>query len=171
MVKRYLAEASWMVQAEERVVEFGPYQVISLGYSTPTPWNSPREITEEDMRSKLKDLIGKLDSERLTIFNLHNPPYDTTVDRAFKLTGDMRIQTAGGEPVRAPVGSHAVREAIEEVQPFLALHGHIHESRGTTKIGRTFVCNPGSLYTEGTLQGVLLTLDKERVKSQKFVSG
>ncbi len=171
MVKRYLSQAGWLVQAEERIVELGPYQVLSLGYSTPTPWDSPREISEEEMRAKLKDLIPKLQPGRPAIFNLHNPPYDTATDRAYRLTQDMRIQTAGGEPVLAPVGSVAVREAIEEVQPLLALHGHIHESRAMAKLGRTQVCNPGSLYTEGALQGVIVTLDGDKVKSHKFVTG
>ncbi len=171
MVKRYLDQAGWLVQAEERIVEFGPYQVLSLGYSTPTPWDSPREITDEEMREKLKTLLARLEHGRPAIFNLHNPPYDTTTDRAYKLTGDMRIQKAGGEPVLAPVGSVAVREAIEEAQPVLALHGHIHESRAMGKLGRTVVCNPGSLYTEGALQGVIVTLDGDKVKSHKFVTG
>lgn len=171
MVKRYLSQASWLVQAEEQVLELGPYQVLSLGYSTPTPWSSPREITEEEMADKLRGMIDRLEPGKPAIFNLHDPPFDTAVDRAYKLSEEMRIETAGGEPVLTPVGSHAVRDAIEQTQPFLALHGHIHEARGTAKVGRTFVCNPGSLYTEGTLQGVILVLDGDKVKSQKFVSG
>lgn len=102
---------------------------------------------------------------------MHNPPADSGTDLAFKLTEDMKIETAGGEPLRVPVGSHAVRQAIETVQPVLALHGHIHESRAMTSIGRTKVCNPGSLYPDGTLQGVIVSLDRDKVKGFKFVSG
>ncbi|MBI3648857.1 MAG: metallophosphoesterase [Actinobacteria bacterium] len=171
MVKRYLADASWLTQAEDQIEELGPYQVLSLGYSTPTPWDSPREITEDEMRVKLKGLIARLEPGKPVIFNLHNPPYDTRTDRAYKLTSDMRIQTAGGEPVVVPVGSVAVREAIEEVQPVLSLHGHIHEARAMGTLGRTQVCNPGSLYTEGALQGVMVALDKDEVKLHKFVTG
>ena len=171
MVKKYLDQASWLVQAEERIVELGPYQVLSLGYSTPTPWASPRELTEEEMRSKLKRLIQRLDPGTPVVFNLHNPPHDTVTDRAYKLRDDMRIETAGGEPVLVPVGSKAVREAIEEVQPVLSLHGHIHESRAVGRIGRTVVLNPGSLYTEGALQGAIVTLDGDRVKTHKLVTG
>ena len=76
------------------------------------------------------------------IFNLHNPPFGTATDRAFKLDGELRIKTAGGEPLQEPVGSHAIRESIEEVQPVVALCGHIHESRATSKLGRTVVVNP-----------------------------
>ncbi len=171
MVKRYLDQATWMVQAEGRVVELGPYQVLSLGYSTPTPWDSPREITEEEMRAKLRELLQQLEPGKPAIFNLHNPPYDTTTDRAYKLGADMRIETAGGEPVLAPVGSTAVRESIEQAQPFLSIHGHIHESRAVGRIGRTVILNPGSTYTEGTLQGVILSLDGDRVKGHRFVTG
>jgi Icc-related predicted phosphoesterase len=83
----------------------------------------------------------------------------------------MRIRTAGGEPTFAPVGSVAVRESLEQVQPVLALHGHIHESRAMASIGRTKACNPGSVYMEGALQGVIVSLDRDKVKSHKFVTG
>ena len=171
MVKKYLNQAGWIAQAEERIVDFGPYWCCSLGYSTPTPWDSPREISEDEMRDKLKLLIRQLEPGKPVVFNLHNPPFDTVTDRAYKLREDMRIETAGGEPVLAPVGSRAVREAIEEVQPVLSLHGHIHESRAVGKIGRTTVLNPGSLYTEGALQGAIVVLDKDEVKTHKLVTG
>jgi Icc-related predicted phosphoesterase len=170
-VRRLLDQAGWLQQAEERIVGFGPYQVLSLGYSTPTPWDSPREITEDQMRAKLKMLAEQLDPAQPTIFNLHNPPFGTSTDRAFKLNDDMRIQTAGGEPVQVPVGSHAIREAIENAQPVVALCGHIHESRATSKLGHTLVVNPGSQYPEGILQGSILTLDRAKVTSHRFVAG
>jgi Icc-related predicted phosphoesterase len=170
-VKKLLDQAGWLQQAEERVVEFGPYQVASLGFSTPTPWDSPREITEAEMAAKLQAMAAQLDPGRPVLFNLHNPPFGTATDRAYKLTADMRIETAGGEPVQAPVGSHAVREAIENVQPVLALCGHIHESRGTASLGRTLVVNPGSTYPEGVLQGAVIVLDGAKVKSHRFVTG
>jgi uncharacterized protein len=170
-VKDVLTQGSWLVQAEERVLELGPYQVLSLGYSTLTPWNSPRELTEEEMADRLSKLAEQIQPGKPVIFNVHNPPVDSGTDLAFKLTKEMRIETAGGEPVRTPVGSHAVRAAIEQVQPVLSLHGHIHESRAMATIGRTRVCNPGSLYPDGMLQGVLVTLDGEKIKGFKFVSG
>jgi Icc-related predicted phosphoesterase len=171
VVKDVLEEGRWVVQGEDHVVEFGPYQVLCLGYSTITPWDSPRELTEEEMAERLGKLVEQIQPGKPVIFNVHNPPADSGTDLAFKLTADMKIETAGGEPLRAPVGSHAVREAIETVQPVLALHGHIHESRAMTSIGRTKVCNPGSLYPDGTLQGVIVTLDRDKVKGFKLVSG
>jgi uncharacterized protein len=170
-VKDVLTKASWLTQAEGHVLELGPYQVLSLGYSTITPWNSPRELTEEEMADHLAKLADQIQPDKPVIFNVHNPPADSGTDLAFKLTKEMRIETAGGEPVKTPVGSHAVRTAIEHVQPVLSLHGHIHESRAMSSIGRTKVCNPGSLYPDGMLQGVLVTLDGDKVKGYKFVSG
>lgn len=171
VVKDVLEEGRWVVQGEDHVVEFGPYQVLCLGYSTITPWDSPRELTEEAMAERLDKLVEQIEPGKPVIFNVHNPPADSGTDLAFKLTEDLHIETAGGEPLRAPVGSHAVRAAIEKVQPVLALHGHIHESRAMASIGRTKICNPGSLYPDGTLQGVIVSLDRDKVKGFKFVSG
>jgi Icc-related predicted phosphoesterase len=172
-VKGLLSQASWLIQGEDHVVEFGPYQVLSLGYSTVTPWHSPREISDDELGRRLGLLTEQIQQGKPVVMNVHNPPADSGTDLAFKLTDDMRIATSGGEPVRTPVGSRAVRDAIEQVQPVLSLHGHIHESRAMSSIGRTKVCNPGSLYPDGILQGVLITLDPDhdKVKRFKFVAG
>jgi Icc-related predicted phosphoesterase len=67
-----------------------------------------------------------------------------------------------------PVGSKAVRRAIERYQPLLGLHGHIHESRFAQKIGRTLCINPGSEYGEGVLRGVVLELSRKGLESYTF---
>jgi Icc-related predicted phosphoesterase len=64
-----------------------------------------------------------------------------------------------------------VRQIIEEAQPLLSLHGHIHESRGVTRIGRTVAINPGSDYGSGHLDGCLVHLTPDRVVNQYLVSG
>ncbi|MEM4276506.1 MAG: phosphoesterase, partial [Thermoplasmata archaeon] len=112
---------------------------------------------------KLAATIKNMES---AIFNFHDPPYGTPLDYAPKLR-DMR-QSAGEVE---HVGSKAVYESIVKYQPFLGLHGHIHESRAVHKIGRTVVVNPGSEYGEGILKGVLLTLTDNKVKSHVFTSG
>ena len=53
----------------------------------------------------------------------------------------------------------------------LGLHGHIHESQGVIKIGRTTCINPGSEYGEGVLRGCLITLGKDQVKSHQLTAG
>jgi len=61
---------------------------------------------------------------------------------------------------------------IERHQPPLSLHGHIHESKGAIKIGKTLSINPGSAYEEGMLMGAIIQLDpKKGIKSYQLVNG
>lgn len=76
-----------------------------------------------------------------------------------------------GQMIMKSVGSVAVREAIEQYQPLIGLHGHIHESRGATRIGRTVCVNPGSEYGEGILRGVIVEIEGDRVRSHQFAAG
>ena len=71
----------------------------------------------------------------------------------------------------APVGATSVRKAIEEYQPLLGLHGHIHESRGVARLGRTICINPGSRYNEGILQGVIIDLEGNCVRNYQLTAG
>lgn len=170
-VKRLLAQGEWIVDGEDRVVDLRGYQVASYGYATTTPWHSPREVTEEMMAEALTSLASRLDPERPVIFNFHDPPRDSGLDMAFKIDADKRVDMAGGQAQMTPVGSRSVRSIVERIQPVVSLHGHIHESRAVGKIGKTVVVNPGSAYTDGTLQGVLVKLDGRKVVGQQLVSG
>ncbi|MEM2517675.1 MAG: phosphoesterase, partial [Candidatus Bathyarchaeia archaeon] len=102
-----------------------------------------------------------------SIFNLHCPPINTLLDIAPKLDKDLKVSLR--ETIAA--GSAAVRKAIEKYQPLLGLHGHIHESRGIEKIGRTLCINPGSEYTEGILRAIVVDLGKDNIKNNFFISG
>jgi Icc-related predicted phosphoesterase len=121
--------------------------------------------------AKLRSLAAQLEPDVPAIFNLHSPPYHTGIDEAPELRPDFSVVTVGGQPKMIPVGSHAVRTLIEEVQPLVALHGHIHESRGVATIGRTTCINPGSTYGEGVLDGCLVTLRGAAVRSTQLVRG
>jgi Icc-related predicted phosphoesterase len=156
---------------DHRLVHVGPHEMISSSYANPTPWNSPRELDENALYERLKKLADQLEDPGRAIFNLHVPPFDSRLDTAADLTPDLTPRYSGGQPVMKPVGSHAVRQLIEEVQPLLALHGHIHESRGEVHIGRTLALNSGSEYNTGRLHGVVVTLGDERVVSHQFVVG
>ena len=69
-------------------------------------------------------------------------------------------------------GSQAVRNVIERHQPPLGLHGHIHESRGAVKVGKTICINPGSEYAEGVLHGALVVLDRKKgLRNYQLVTG
>ena len=70
-----------------------------------------------------------------------------------------------------PAGSTAVREAIEKYQPLLGLHGHIHESRGMYKLGRTVYINPGSEYAQGILRGAMINSEEKKLADYLLVSG
>ena len=99
------------------------------------------------------------------------PPIRSGIDDAPALDKDMRPQIGPQGLVMAAVGSTAVRAVIEKYQPLLALHGHIHESRGQAKIGRTLCLNPGSEYSEGILRGLLVTISGDKVVSHMMTFG
>jgi Icc-related predicted phosphoesterase len=49
------------------------------------------------------------------------------------------------------------------------VHGHIHESRGICRLGRTLALNPGSVYSDGALQGALLDLNAKKGKVARYL--
>jgi uncharacterized protein len=166
-----ISEAKTVELAEGEVVEIDGYQLVSSGWSNRTPWHTYREEDEEDLEVRIKKITDQVTTppER-TIFSLHCPPYRSGLDDAPQLTKDMELKEAGRSTV--PVGSTAVRAAIEDHQPCLSLHGHIHEAKGTTRIGRTLCINPGSSYEQGQLLGAVVDLDgKKKVKRFILTSG
>jgi len=170
-VDEVLASGQRMVWCDEKVVEVGPHEMISCSYANPTPWASPRELPEDELYAKLRSLAEQLSDPSSAIFNLHVPPYDSGLDTAAKLDESFRPVTSGGDVVEVPVGSTAVRELIEEFQPLLAVHGHVHESRGVGTIGRTTIVNPGSEYSNGTIHGAIVALAPDRVITRQLAVG
>jgi uncharacterized protein len=165
-----------VIPCENHVVSLSEdgYQMISLGYSNPTPWDTPREVGDDELALMIDESVRGIDDFTRTIFNLHVPPKDSTIDTCPMLdssTNPPTIITSGGEPVLFGAGSASVRAAIERYQPLLSLHGHIHESRGEIKINRTTCINPGSEYGEGILRGVIVSLSGDRVESAQMTSG
>src|ERR687885_608937 len=167
-VDEIIAGAKRVELAEGEVVEFGDYQMVSTGWSNRTPWDTYREEDEDALGERLRKMIAQLTAppER-TIYNFHCPPYGSGLDDAPELTEDLRPKHGGRSIV--PVGSTAVRETIEEGQPALSLHGHIHEARGNTRIGRTLCVNPGSYYEQGRLLGAVVDLDSKKQRIKRFV--
>jgi Icc-related predicted phosphoesterase len=108
------------------------------------------------------------------IFNFHDPPVDSTLDTCPMLdwnTDPPSQIVKGGQVVLFGAGSVSVRQAIETHQPLLGLHGHIHESPGVVKLGRTVCINPGSEYGEGVLRGCLINLVDGKVESYQLTTG
>jgi uncharacterized protein len=155
---------------EGRMVEIDGWTMISTGWSNHTPWNTHREETEEALGDRIESMAKQIPDAARAIFNLHCPPYKSGLDEAPAIDADLKL-LHGGRALR-PVGSTAVRGAIEKHQPLLSLHGHIHESKGAIKIGKTLSINPGSSYEEGMLMGAIIQLDpKKGIKSYQLVNG
>lgn len=168
-VDEVLAESSFVDAANDCIVEIeGGYQMLSLGWANPTPWTTPRETSEEDLRRRIDELAGGIEDMTRAIFNIHVPPFGSGLDFAPELRDGK--QTRGGA-VAVPVGSTAVAEALIEYQPMLSLHGHIHESRAVKKIGRTVAINPGSSYSDWRLQGIVVDLSDGKVSRYVPVTG
>jgi hypothetical protein len=170
-VDEIIENAKTVELAEGRVVDIDGFQMASTGWANRTPWDTYREEDEPDLKARLDKVIAQVTAPKeRTVFSFHCPPYHSGLDDAPELTADMDLKDAG----RAikPVGSTAVRAAIEENEPALSLHGHIHEARGNTRIGRTLCINPGSSYEQGDLLGAVIDLDgKKKVKRFLLTSG
>ena len=138
-----------------RKSRFGPYPVYGYSCVPPTPfalkdWErydvsrfvDPGSIPPEEGRFSVEvadeekglptiqdDLSALVGDEPLSqaIFLFHSPPYQTRLDRA-ALDG----RQVDGAPLDVHVGSIAIRRFIEERQPRITLHGHVHESARLT---------------------------------------
>jgi len=171
-LRSLLDEAPWGVHDEGQVVMLDDdHEMISLGYSNITPWHSHREMTEEQLAAAIGEMAAKLHAPERSIINVHVPPYGIGLDEAPMLDENLTIQASVGQVKFAPVGSTAVRDALLEVQPLLGLHGHIHESGGIRRMGRSIVINPGSDYGTGVLNGAIMTLERDKVATHQLVRG
>jgi Icc-related predicted phosphoesterase len=163
-----LAASKKVVQPEDKVVMVdSKHEMISAGFANLTPWHCPRDLTEEEIEKRIERKVS-------AIFNFHCPPVDSGLDTCPKLDSSFyppKPILDGGGLVLFGAGSTSVRKAIEKYQPMLGLHGHIHESKNATRIGKTICINPGSEYGEGILRGVLVNIDDSGYKSYQFVSG
>lgn len=169
-LEEVIDSAPLVESCDDKVVRFDGYQMLSLGYSNITPWNSPRELDETALLERIVALADQIDDHTSAVWNVHVPPHASQLDTAAELDEDFNLVLVGKQPHLIPVGSSAVREAIERYQPLVALHGHIHESPGATHIGRTLCLNPGSDYQTGRISGCLVNLRGDRVNHQ-FVTG
>ena len=149
----------------------GGLQLLSYGWSTLTPWKTPREVPEEELYRRLDELAEQVDDPRRAVFMIHVPPHDSGLDTAPILDETLRPTVSAGDVLRGPVGSIAVRRLIEERQPLLSIHGHIHESGGERKIGATVCVNPGSEANHGILRGYLVDIGDAGIELVQRVEG
>jgi len=146
-------------------------EMISCGWSNPTPWHTPRECSEEELAQRIDAMMARVQRPDSAIMNLHVPPYGTGLDDAPELDENLKVQTSLGQTKFKPVGSTAVRAAIERWQPLVGLHGHVHEAHATIRLGRSICINPGSDFGEGVLHGALVTVKNGKLKGHQMVSG
>jgi uncharacterized protein len=146
---------------ELELCDLGPVTMASLGVVPTTPWDTERECSEEELGKQISQMLDQLPDSSSVILNVHCPPYASGLDDAPELDATLKPVIRGGRPSIVPVGSHAVREAIKHYQPVVGLHGHIHESRGAQKIGRTLCVNPGSDYSSGVLRGAVVDIAED----------
>ena len=171
-MKDILRESDYVIDPEDRVVTLDDkHEMISEGWSNPTPWKTPRECSEDELWTKIEKMTSQVADMKKCVFNLHVPPIDSGLDTCPKLDANLKPVIVGGEMEMMAGGSTAVRKAVETYQPLLGLHGHIHEAKGFVKIGPTLCLNPGSEYGEGILRGALLTLENGTVKNFLLTQG
>lgn len=157
---------------EMQVCEFkGGYQMLYCGGSTPTPWDTEREYTEEQYVSRFAELLPQVTDMNRCIFNVHVPPFGTALDACPKLDKNLKVVYEMGLPAQVHAGCQTLTDIIKEHQPLLGLHGHIHEGRAKINIGKTICINPGSVYPEGILQGALITLRHGEVTQANLMQG
>ncbi len=109
----------------EAVYEVGGVHFAGLGYSNPTPFDTPGEYSEEELAARLARFAGRLPQ----VLICHAPPLNTRLDEA-------------GPGLH--FGSKAVRDYIDEHQPEYCFCGHIHEGAGrTARLGATLAANVG----------------------------
>lgn len=166
-----LQQSKYVTVGEGKCVELGDgFQMVSTGWSNVTPWQTHRELSEDKLAAKIEAMIPRNADMSKMVFNFHCPPYGSNLDEAPMLDEHLNVKDAGR--ALAPVGSKAVRDAIIKYQPLLSLHGHIHEGKGTARLGKTLAINAGSLYEQGVLQGALIELDlKKGIKSYTLTTG
>lgn len=163
-VDEAFAGSSVFVNCEGDVVGVDGIEMASSGWSNRTPWSTPRECDEDVLEQRLRSIVAGVNDPTRAIFNFHVPPYGTPLDLCPEIDDEFRVVTVMGNPVQIHAGSTAVRSVIEEFQPMVSLHGHIHESRAAVQLDRTWAVNPGSEYGEGVLLGAIILVMKQKVK-------
>ncbi len=171
-IDEQIAHSSYVINPVGRTIRLDEYhELISFDYANPTPWQTPREWSEEEYYNRIKERAAGLRDVRRAVFMIHVPPYDSGLDTAPELDKNLRPKVTMGDVLRIPVGSTGVRRALQELQPMVSIHGHVHEAPGQSKIGRTVCFNAGSEANQGILRGFVLDLGKDKLDRAFRVQG
>ncbi len=165
-----IAASKTVRSVEGQVIQLDEHhEMVSSGWTNPTPWNTHREEPDEALLARIEGIIAQAKDPGNAVFNFHAPPYGSGLDEAPELTKDLRPAYAGRSLV--PVGSKSVLAVIDKYQPLLGLHGHIHEGKGTRKYKKTLCINPGSMYEQGVLHGAVIELKPNKVGNYVLTTG
>jgi uncharacterized protein len=171
-VDAMIAQSSYVVNPVGKTINLNEHhEMISFEYANPTPWHTPREWSEEEYYERVKAGARALKNVRNAVFMIHVPPYESGLDTAPELDKNLRPKVTMGDVLRVPVGSTGVRRVIQELQPLVSVHGHVHESGGQSKIGRTTCFNAGSEANQGILRGFVFDLGKDKLERAFRVQG
>jgi hypothetical protein len=174
-IEEVLNSSDCVVNAEGKACRIDDsHEMISTGLSNATPWKTRREVDEDKLEKSLETMVSEVTDVSNCIFNFHAPPKDSELDTCPLLDASVhppKPVMKSGQIVMYGAGSIAVRKSVEKYQPLLGLFGHIHESRGVRKIGRTICINPGSEYSEGILRAAIVILERDKVKTYQLTSG
>ena len=108
-IKDIIRASDYVVDPEDRVVDIdGKHEMISLAWSNPTPWNTPRECSEEELWKKLEAMIAEVHNTKSCIFNTHLPPANTLISECVRLDKDLKPVLVGSEPDMISAGSTSV---------------------------------------------------------------
>lgn len=132
---------------EERIT-FDGITYVGIGGSNPTPFGTPFELKEEEIKAELERLL-KGTKGPLVLLS-HAPPK--------------------GNQDRIPGGVHVGSEAVAQEAPkFKAvICGHIHEDRGISKVGDTIVVNPGTAFDGNA---AIVDIDEKGNVSAELIKG
>ena len=170
-IDSYLEDSNYVANPEGKVTEWFEHEIIATGYSAPSPWKCPRDVPEDQLEERIEEMAHMVKNPERAIFCTHDPPLGTALAQAPVLDKDLRPVMRGGQTELFDAGSVAVKHIIDKYKPMLALHGHIHESKGIAKIGRTISINPGSEYAEGILHGAIINLEDGKLKGYMLIQG
>lgn len=117
-------EKSGAVSLHNSSFKLGDITFIGMGGSNPTPFNTPFEMSEDEIRDMLRRLLSPSQRDEKVVLVSHTPPKNS-------------LDAIPG----ARVGSEAIREILSQVD--MVVCGHIHEARGVVRSGNTTIMNPG----------------------------
>lgn len=167
IIKSYVDKG--LIYPLDEIIKISNYEICSLSYVNLTPWKTPREKNESELKKIVENTFNKVKDISKAICNFHAPPFNTKIDLAIIEKKKGGFLNFFEKQSFEHVGSVSIRQAFENFQPLLGLHGHIHEAQGFDYIGRTLVLNPGSEYFNGLLKGYFIELkDNLKVNFRKI---